>query len=136
MFLGTVKYVDSSRILMLRWDDIKNVPPKEGEEVQILIVHLTRIMRRALPPNAKINIGAKKSIQWCVYEFIGIITTEANERCKAEHRTTITANDLIWAMERFGFDDYVGPLKLYLKNYRDHKDHTSGSDNDNANDQC
>ncbi|XP_045799021.1 nuclear transcription factor Y subunit B-6-like [Trifolium pratense] len=102
----------------------KHVPPKEGEEVNILIVHLTRIMRRALPRNAKINNGAKESIQLCVSEFMGIITTKANERCKAEHRKIITADDLIWAMEKFGFDDYVGPLKLYLKNYRDHKDQT------------
>ncbi|KAK2399413.1 nuclear factor Y, subunit B6 [Trifolium repens] len=104
-------------------------------------------MRRALPLNAKIKNSAKEWIQWCAYEFMGIITTEANERCKAEHRKIITADDLIWAMERFGFDDYVRPLKLYLKNYRDHKNQTyafgfnnngfdaSGSNNDNVNGQ-
>jgi histone H3/H4 len=83
-------------------------------------------MRRALPLNAKIKNSAKEWIQWCAYEFMGIITTEANERCKAEHRKIVTADDLIWAMERFGFDDYVRPLKLYLKNYRDRKNQTSG----------
>jgi hypothetical protein len=81
-------------------------------------------MRRALPLNAKIKNSAKESIQWCASEFMGIITTQANERCKAENRKIVTAIDLILAMERFGFDDYVGPLKLYLKNYRGHKDRT------------
>lgn len=31
----------------------------------------------------------------------------------------MTADDLLWAMEKLGFDDYVGPISLYLNRYRD-----------------
>ncbi|XP_004498435.1 transcriptional activator hap3-like [Cicer arietinum] len=89
-----------------------------SEEVHMPIANLAKIMRRALPAQVKISDGAKESMQLCVSEFMGIITTEASQRCKVEHRKIVTAEDLIWAMDRLGFEDYTAPLVLYLDNYR------------------
>jgi nuclear transcription Y subunit beta len=36
-----------------------------------------------------------------------------------EKRKTINGDDLIWSMGTLGFEDYVEPLKLYLKLYRE-----------------
>jgi len=95
--------------------------PTKNEEMRIPIVQLTRIMRRALPPRVKISDGAKESIQLCLSEFMSIITGEASERCKIEHRKIVTANDLIWVMDRLGFEDYVGPLIFYLQRFRNYE---------------
>ncbi|XP_004498386.1 transcriptional activator hap3-like [Cicer arietinum] len=89
-----------------------------SEKLRMPVTHLTRIMQRAIPAQAKISNGAKESMQFCVSEFITIITTEASERCKFEHRKIVTAEDLIWAMDKLGFEDYTGPLVFYLDNYR------------------
>ncbi|MQL75540.1 hypothetical protein Taro_007929 [Colocasia esculenta] len=83
------------------------------------IANVIRIMRRVLPTHAKIADDAKETIQECVSEYISFITSEANERCQQEQRKTITAEDLLWAMSKLGFDDYVEPLTLYLQRYRD-----------------
>ncbi|GAU27473.1 hypothetical protein TSUD_14530 [Trifolium subterraneum] len=98
-----------------------HLPPTKDEEPHLPMKNLIRIMRRALPENAKITDDAKKSIQLCVTEFIAIITIEANERCKAEHRKIINGDDLIWAMNMLGFEDYGGLLAIFLENYRHHE---------------
>ncbi|OIW01890.1 hypothetical protein TanjilG_31072 [Lupinus angustifolius] len=83
------------------------------------IANVIRIMRRILPTHAKISDDAKETIQECVSEYISFITAEANDRCQREQRKTVTAEDVLFAMGKLGFDDYVGPLSLYLQRYRE-----------------
>jgi histone H3/H4 len=83
------------------------------------IANVIRIMRRVLPAHAKISDDAKETIQECVSEYISFITGEANARCQREQRKTINAEDVLSAMSRLGFDDYVEPLSIYLHRYRE-----------------
>ncbi|TVU20254.1 hypothetical protein EJB05_36456, partial [Eragrostis curvula] len=83
------------------------------------IANISRIMRRAVPENGKIAKDAKDSVQECVSEFISFITSEASDKCMKEKRKTINGDDLIWSLGTLGFEDYVEPLKLYLKLYRE-----------------
>ncbi|XP_050112601.1 nuclear transcription factor Y subunit B-3-like [Malus sylvestris] len=83
------------------------------------IANVIRIMRRILPPHAKISDDAKETMQECVSEYIAFITGEANERCQREQRKTVTAEDVLWAMGKLGFDNYVEPLTIYLQRYRE-----------------
>ncbi|XP_015692440.1 nuclear transcription factor Y subunit B-4 isoform X2 [Oryza brachyantha] len=83
------------------------------------IANIGRIMRRAVPENGKIAKDTKESVQECVSEFISFITSEASDKCLKEKRKTINGDDLIWSMGTLGFEDYVEPLKLYLKLYRE-----------------
>ncbi|PHT62530.1 Nuclear transcription factor Y subunit B-6 [Capsicum annuum] len=57
------------------------------------IANVIRIMRKILPPHAKISDDSKETIQECVSEFISFVTGEANDRCQREQRKTITAED-------------------------------------------
>jgi nuclear transcription Y subunit beta len=101
--------------------------------------NISRIMKKSLPPNAKIAKDAKDTTQECVSEFISFITSEgryarsisdpfsidfesataASDKCQQEKRKTINGDDLLWAMSTLGFDKYVDPLKLYLSKYRE-----------------
>ncbi|PWA64698.1 nuclear factor Y, subunit B6 [Artemisia annua] len=83
------------------------------------IANVIRIMRRILPSHAKISDDAKETIQECVSEYISFVTGEANDRCQREQRKTITAEDILWAMSKLGFDDYIEPLTVYLHRYRE-----------------
>ena len=58
---------------------------------------------------------AKEAVQEAVSEFISFITSEASDRCKHEKRKTINGEDVLWAMQNLGFDDYNAPLKIYLQ---------------------
>lgn len=56
------------------------VPSYEGsvrEQDRFLpIANISRIMKKALPTNAKIAKDAKETVQECVSEFISFITSE------------------------------------------------------------
>ncbi|KAK4484986.1 hypothetical protein RD792_007593 [Penstemon davidsonii] len=91
------------------------------------IANVIRIMRKILPPHAKISDDAKETIQECVSEYISFITGEANDRCQREQRKTITAEDVLWAMSKLGFDDYIEPLTMYLHRYREYDGGERGS---------
>ncbi|KDP35229.1 hypothetical protein JCGZ_09388 [Jatropha curcas] len=83
------------------------------------IANVSRIMKKSLPANAKISKEAKETVQECVSEFISFITGEASDKCQREKRKTINGDDLLWAMTTLGFENYVGPLKIYLNKYRE-----------------
>ncbi|RDX69392.1 Nuclear transcription factor Y subunit B-3, partial [Mucuna pruriens] len=83
------------------------------------IANVSRIMKKALPANAKISKEAKETVQECVSEFISFITGEASDKCQKEKRKTINGDDLLWAMTTLGFEDYVEPLKIYLHKFRE-----------------
>ncbi|EYU28263.1 hypothetical protein ABFS82_13G030000 [Erythranthe guttata] len=83
------------------------------------IANVSRIMKKALPANAKISKDAKETVQECVSEFISFVTGEASDKCQREKRKTINGDDLLWAMTTLGFEDYVDPLKVYLAKYRE-----------------
>ncbi|GAB4825301.1 Nuclear transcription factor Y subunit B-3 [Ancistrocladus abbreviatus] len=83
------------------------------------IANVSRIMKKALPANAKISKDAKETVQECVSEFISFITGEASDKCQREKRKTINGDDLLWAMTTLGFEEYIEPLKIYLHKYRE-----------------
>ncbi len=93
------------------------------------VANISRIMKRALPSNAKVAKDAKDAVQECVSEFISFVTSEgasrarrqpaASDKCLQEKRKTINGDDLLWAMSTLGFDRYVEPLKIYLAKYRE-----------------
>ncbi|KAJ6408602.1 hypothetical protein OIU84_011853 [Salix udensis] len=83
------------------------------------IANVSRIMKKALPANAKISKDAKETVQECVSEFISFITGEASDKCQREKRKTVNGDDLLWAMTTLGFEDYAEPLKIYLQKFRE-----------------
>ncbi|KAJ6491438.1 histone-fold-containing protein [Mycena vitilis] len=82
------------------------------------IANVSRIMKAAVPPTAKIAKDAKECVQECVSEFISFITSEAAERCLAEKRKTIGGEDILYAMGTLGFDNYAETLKIHLAKLR------------------
>ncbi|WOL10436.1 nuclear transcription factor Y subunit B-3-like [Canna indica] len=92
--------------------------PREQDRF-LPIANVSRIMKKALPANAKISKDAKETVQECVSEFISFITGEASDKCQREKRKTINGDDLLWAMTTLGFEEYVEPLKVYLQRFRE-----------------
>lgn len=93
------------------------------------IANVARIMKTALPENAKIAKEAKECMQECVSEFISFITSEASEKCQQEKRKTVNGEDILFAMTSLGFENYSEALKIYLSKYRETQ--SSRSENQN-----
>jgi nuclear transcription Y subunit beta len=83
------------------------------------MANVGKLMKRALPQNAKIAKEAKETLQECVSEFIAFVTSEASDRTTTEKRKTINGEDVLYAMSSLGFDNYIEPLRLFLQKYRD-----------------
>ncbi|KAM3181327.1 hypothetical protein ACTXT7_014588 [Hymenolepis weldensis] len=99
--------------------DMEQRSPLREQDRFLPIANVSKIMKKAIPPQGKVAKDAKECVQECVSEFISFITSEAAERCQNEKRKTINGEDLLWAMSNLGFDNYVDPLKTFLIKYRD-----------------
>jgi len=93
------------------------------------IANVARIMKNALPENAKIAKEAKECMQECVSEFISFITSEASEKCHQEKRKTVNGEDILFAMSSLGFENYAEALKIYLSKYREQQTQSNRGDN-------
>jgi len=91
---------------------------KNEQDRYLPIANIGRIMKEALPANAKIAKDARETMQECVSEFISFVTSEASERCKNDKRKTINGDDLIQSMHILGFEKYVENLQNYYKSYK------------------
>ncbi|XP_057778237.1 nuclear transcription factor Y subunit B-4-like [Salvia miltiorrhiza] len=83
------------------------------------IANVGRIMKKILPTSAKISKEAKETMQECVSEFIGFVTSEASERCHKENRKTVNGDDICWALSSLGFDNYSDTMPRYLQRLRE-----------------
>ncbi|RCV28948.1 hypothetical protein SEVIR_5G450200v4 [Setaria viridis] len=90
-----------------------------GHDNLLPIANVGRIMKEALPPQAKISKRAKETIQECATEFVGFVTGEASERCRRERRKTINGDDICHAMRSLGLDHYADAMRRYLQRYRE-----------------
>ncbi|KAK4698108.1 nuclear transcription Y subunit beta, partial [Lecanoromycetidae sp. Uapishka_2] len=93
------------------------------------IANVARIMKTALPDNAKIAKEAKECMQECVSEFISFITSEASEKCQQEKRKTVNGEDILFAMTSTGFENYAEALKIYLAKYRESQNQRGDNQN-------
>eukprot|EP00347_Sterkiella_histriomuscorum_P013355 403365034 len=99
------------------------------------IANIGRIMKSALPKDAKIAKEARETVQECVSEFISFITSEACDKCKNDKRKTINGEDLIYSLYQLGFERYLENLHLYYGKYKAAQKHSdkaeiSGKNND------
>lgn len=100
-------------------DSSKEVKLREQDK-WLPIANVYRIMKNALPRNAKVSKEAKECVQECVSEFVSFITSEASEKCSAEKRKTVNGEDILFAMTTLGFENYAEVLKIYLTKYREY----------------
>ncbi|EUD67309.1 hypothetical protein C922_02459 [Plasmodium inui San Antonio 1] len=97
-------------------NDKKKIKP--DSETLLPIANISRIMKRILPASAKVAKESKDIIRECVTEFIQFLTSEASDRCLRERRKTISDEDILFSMEKLGFNDYVEPLYEYLTKWK------------------
>ncbi|EYU21005.1 hypothetical protein MIMGU_mgv1a023430mg, partial [Erythranthe guttata] len=98
----------------------------DEHEKMLPIANVGRMMKKILPPSAKVSREAKERMQQCASEFICFVTGEASDRCHKENRKTVNGDDICWALSSLGFDNYSEAMLRYLQNFR-------GFERENAN---
>ncbi|KCZ76098.1 hypothetical protein H311_01570 [Anncaliia algerae PRA109] len=87
------------------------------------IANISKIMKKPIPPSAKISKDAKEIMQKAGSEFIAIVTCVAKEICASENRKTIVGEDLIRAMESLGMPQYADLTRKYFVKYKEGLQH-------------
>lgn len=87
-------------------------------EATLPISNISRLMKKALPKQAKISSSSKELIQSCCIEFISFMTSEALDKCLLEKRKTINGDDILYAMKVLGFEEFEIVCRIWLSRYR------------------
>jgi hypothetical protein len=61
-----------------------------------------------------------------------VSTIKFGFRCANEKRKTMNGEDILWAMQNLGFDNYIEPLKVFLQKYRESSKQTLSGDESGA----
>lgn len=83
------------------------------------IANISKIMKKPIPPSAKVSKDAKEVMQRASSEFIAIVTCVAREICEKENRKTIVGEDLVRALDELGMPHYAELTKKYFMKYKD-----------------
>ena len=83
------------------------------------IANVARVMKAALPEDAKIRKDTKECMQECVSEFISFVTSWAAEKAAQEKRLTMNGEDILEALRNLSFENYAEALSIYLSKYRE-----------------
>lgn len=91
-----------------------------GPSTQLPLSNISRLMKSSLPdsPAVKVSSPTKTLMQDIVSEFIAFITCEAQERADAQKRSTLNGDDILYALEVLGFEEYEKVGKVWLTRYR------------------
>ncbi|KXS09592.1 hypothetical protein M427DRAFT_105180 [Gonapodya prolifera JEL478] len=98
---------------------VSDKAPVQDHDRLLPVANVARIMKNALPENAKISKEAKECVQECVSEFVAFLTSEAADKCSTDRRKTVSGEDIIWAMDSLGFDMYAATMRTFLQRYKD-----------------
>ncbi|EXL67841.1 nuclear transcription Y subunit beta [Fusarium oxysporum f. sp. conglutinans race 2 54008] len=94
-------------------------PQVKEKDLLLPLANVIRIMRKALPADAKLAKDAQECMQQCVSEFVSFITSEAAENAQREKLKTVAGDNILVALKQLGFENYGEVLGVYLSKPRD-----------------
>ncbi|KAI4291443.1 nuclear transcription Y subunit beta [Pancytospora philotis] len=114
--MGTAR--EPQQHMMHDLDDEENKTVLKFTDRQLPIANISKIMKRSIPPLAKVSKDSKTTMQRSSSEFIAIVTCRAKEICDLEARKTITGDDMIRAMEDLDMPYYAELARKYYEQYK------------------
>ena len=79
---------------------------------------INRILKSRLPEGVLASKEAKQAIGKAAGVFVLYVTTTANDFCRESRRQTISAQDVLDAMQELDFEEFIQPLKVALEAMR------------------
>ena len=88
------------------------------EDLNLPNAVVTRIIKEALPDGIAVGKDARLAVAKASSIFILYLTSTANSIAKKHNRKTISAPDVIQAIEDIEFDQFIPPLQEALENFK------------------
>ncbi|XP_072908295.1 DNA polymerase epsilon subunit 3 [Hemitrygon akajei] len=88
------------------------------EDLNLPNAVITRIIKEALPDGVNVSKEARSAISRAASVFVLYATSCANNFAMKSKRKTLSASDVLAAMEEMEFDRFITPLKDALEAYK------------------
>ncbi|XP_065316135.1 DNA polymerase epsilon subunit 3-like isoform X2 [Gordionus sp. m RMFG-2023] len=88
------------------------------EDLNLPSTVVSRIIKESLPDGVTISKEARIAISKAASVFILYASSTANSYATEAKRKTLTANDVLCAIEEMSFDMFLDPLKISLEEQR------------------
>ncbi|XP_055387102.1 DNA polymerase epsilon subunit 3 [Condylostylus longicornis] len=96
------------------------------EDLNLPTAVVTRLIKDALPPNSFVSKEARAAIARAASVFVIYLTASSTTLARKAKLKTITAKNILDALDQLEFESFVGPLneelESYRKNMKDKKD--------------
>lgn len=76
---------------------------------------VSRLMKESLPDGISISKEAKSCLSRSASVFVLYLTATAVNECKKENHKTMTAKNVLDALEEIDFENFIEPLKAQLE---------------------
>eukprot|EP00966_Prymnesium_polylepis_P287952 6650816-Prymnesium_polylepis.1 len=93
-----VAYGDGSKAMVA----LRSLQPLREQDRLLPVANVAHLMASELPSVAKVSRDAKLFMQEVVSEFIGFVTSEANDVCMINKQKAITLDDVAAALANLG----------------------------------
>ncbi|XP_055628217.1 DNA polymerase epsilon subunit 3 [Toxorhynchites rutilus septentrionalis] len=88
------------------------------EDLNLPNVIVTRLMKKALPPDIKISNESRTALTRATSVFVLYLTSAATYKAEKKKQKTLTVDHVFSALEEIEFESFIQPLKNDLENYR------------------
>jgi DNA polymerase epsilon subunit 3 len=95
----------------------------QSKQYELPVAAIGRIVKAALPDNIQVGKEAKTCFAKAAGLFILYLTDSANTFARANKRQTVSAADIMSAVEDLEFEEFIEPLHSFLDAYR--KEHAT-----------
>ncbi|CAH1994133.1 unnamed protein product [Acanthoscelides obtectus] len=80
-----------------------------------------KIIKEALPDNTNVGKDARLALSRAASVFVLYVTSQASNEAQKVNRKTLTKEDVINALKDLEFEDFIEPLQIALKEFKEAK---------------
>jgi DNA polymerase epsilon subunit 3 len=88
------------------------------DSISLPLSSIVKVLKEALPAHVSVSKDVKVSLQRASALFVLYVTNTANQLAKQGKRSTLTADDIMAALEELEFDPLLEPLQEFLEKWR------------------
>lgn len=85
------------------------------EDLNLPNASVAKIIKEALPDNVNVGKDARSALSRAASVFVLYVTSQASSEAQKVNRKTLTAKDVLTALEELEFSSFIEPLEEFLK---------------------
>ncbi|KAK9472167.1 histone-fold-containing protein [Dipodascopsis tothii] len=93
--------------------------PSTSEDLSLPKATVQKIVSEIIPPDLVFSRDTRDALIECCVEFIGLISTEANDIAEKEAKKTIASEHVIKALQELGFSEYIEQIRDVIQEHKE-----------------